>query len=237
VPRSRRRGTGASRERRLGALDPAETMFPRVGDHLFDLELSWNTTVTFAELKVLESINLCSIQRKRVVDRFRLDQTHIQLLEHAAHSDPTLEQYHRIIRTVTDSWLVKQFEQRMKWRPRGPLLWCWFENEALYQKLDGTRKHDDEHLVHLRVPVSELLISLHAGWSKVLLDVQSAWHTAQLMGTEIEPPDPAKFGWEGAVFGISDDECVSNLQASIDRIEPAWRGSTVSLGPRKVKGS
>jgi hypothetical protein len=127
--------------------------------------------------------------------------------------------------------MVEQFAEKMGRDPQGPLIWAWLDREHLDQNLHRIRKHDDEHLVELRVPVSEMLLSSRKGWQVLLMDVQQAVCDAMLLNVDMAITAEQQLKWRAKVLDIPMSESTSRLQGSIDRIEPQWVAGITRLGP------
>lgn len=190
-------------------------------------------TVTLGELRTFATAAICTIQRERVVDRFKPGETHYQLWQHTAPGDQALDERHRRVRAVSDAWMGSQFEFRMGRAARGPLMWLYLDEDHLLQNLDRTRKHDDECVVRLCVPVRELLFSKRVAWQRLLMAIEGDPLDALLGSSSgIASADEIGNDWETEVFDTSDSDEMSTLQAVIDRIEPTWLRGVAVLGPR-----
>lgn len=119
-------------------------------------------------------------------------------------------------------WMRSEFETRMKKHVASGLVWLWFGDGLSPGRIEGIRRKDDEHLVHLRVPVSEVLLSLHADWQHVLWDDQIP-NLATRGKAVLEPvTKESKLASWNTIFDISPTTDVDELQGVVDRIEPEW---------------
>lgn len=121
-------------------------------------------------------------------------------------------------------WMAEQFKKQMGWCPRNPFFWVWF-NEKIAEQI---RKDEDVCKVKLRIPVDEILISLHRGWQEVL-DKQ-IWNgigknRVPLHEWTQEESEEKLESWD-KIFVIPKDHQISDLecplQGVIDRVEPEW---------------
>jgi hypothetical protein len=187
--------------------------------------------MTLAELRTHATTDIYTVQRKRVVDRFKRGETHVQLREHTAPDDQALDERHRKVRTTSDIWMSRQFEARMGRSAEGPLIWVYLDGNHFWKNVDRIRKHDDEYVVHLRVPVEEMLLSNRGAWQRLLMEIEGDPLDALLASNAgVGNADEIRSEWEAEVFNISESEEISRLQAVIDRIESDWIRGVQPLG-------
>lgn len=175
--------------------------------------------MTYAELCELEVIDAYTLQRAPVIDRLGQQLVHRQPWEKSAAYDGALHPQLQAAHLRAYTWMCEQFGKRMGRTPTTALVWLWFDAVETERTLPYMRHHADEHLLHLAVPVSELLVSIHRGWQDVLWD------------DPIFTPEPGRAmnfaeetkraSWE-TIFEIPASTPTCKLQAVMERIEPEW---------------
>jgi hypothetical protein len=105
----------------------------------------------------------------------------------------------------------------------------WLGGRPSSDRIRRIQKKGDKHLVYLRVPVSELLPSMHVGWQHVLWDDQIP-NPATRGKPVLEPvTEESKLASWDSIFDIHPSADLSELQGVMDRIEPEWVDSIQNL--------
>jgi hypothetical protein len=182
--------------------------------------------MTYGEWKKNDIVDVYSLQRERVVPLlggakpFRPTNA-----LSAAYSDEVPD-YIRNSHLPAYTWMVEQFEHRTGRRLEGALAWAWL----VYDPAAG-RQHADEHLVHLRVPRIELLVSDHRiGWQHVLWGQPIVDPGPLGMSIAFQSEEEKRATWD-RIFDIPDDTEIAAVQVVFDRIEPEWVTKIEALGP------
>lgn len=183
--------------------------------------------MNYRDFRSLESIDVCTLQRLRVIEQLRRPGVYIQPWSWTAAYDSTIDDYLRSSHRRAYLWKCAQYVKRMGHRPRGALIWLWFA----IRDLDEIRRHDDEHIVHLRVPVAELLVSVHARWQHVLWNSHISDPEARHLPVVREQTRASKRASWARIFDVPPEAAMSELQAVVDRVEPAWVTRIEALPP------
>ena len=155
-------------------------------------------------------------QKSHVVETLRADATHVQKWADTAAYN--LEnKFARDCHQRAYRFMEREFTERMG-TPRGAPVWVGFD----FTVTAALRKDDDTVLV-LKIPRSEILLSMYDPWSKSVLDGWCVDHDVPWglhLGNPCRCPDERRNASWKSIFNVSGPP--TDWQGVMDRIDPQW---------------